>query len=210
MLNIFHEGQPIESANKVGILIHGRGATVSSILSLRDHLNLDEFALVLPQANNNTWYPYSFMAPDHMNEPFLTEAIQEIDHIVQDLLKQGFTSDKIYLFGFSQGACLSLEYAARNPKKYGAVVAFTGGLIGEQLDIPKYSGDFEQTPVFIGSSEEDMHVPLSRIDESVKVFKQMGAKVNTLIFPDRYHTIRQEEVDWVNSNILTAKKKVVV
>jgi len=210
MLNIFHEGQSLEKATKVAILIHGRGASVSSILSLQEHLNLDDFALVLPQAENNSWYPYSFMAPDHMNEPSLSNAIQEIDHIVQDLLKQGFTSDRIYLIGFSQGACLSLEYAGRNPKKYGGVIAFTGGLIGEQLDLPKYKGDFEGTPIFIGSSEEDMHVPLSRIEDSKDVLKSMGAKVNTLIFPDRYHTIRQEEVDWVNSNILTSKKKMMV
>ena len=133
-------GKPISEAKKVAIMIHGRGASAESIVSLKDYLNLDDFAILAPQAPNNTWYPYSFMAPDQSNEPSLTQAIEIIDALVKEAKENGFTSDQIYFIGFSQGACLSLEYAARNASNYGGVIAFTGGLIGEVLDTEKYSG----------------------------------------------------------------------
>lgn len=209
MINVFNEGATFEAADKVAIMIHGRGGTVSSILALRDYLNLDGFALILPQAKNNTWYPFSFMSPDHTNQPALSEAILELDEIVKDLYSNGFKSEQIYFIGFSQGACLALEYAARNANKYGGVIAFTGGLIGENLDSSKYVGDFAQAPIFIGSSEADVHVPLSRINESVALLEGHGAKVTKLIFADRQHTIRHEEVDWVNENILTKSQTAI-
>ncbi|GAB2623180.1 alpha/beta hydrolase [Belliella aquatica] len=195
-------GKSFDDAKKVAIMIHGRGVSAESIISLKDYLNLEDFAILAPQAPNNTWYPYSFMAPDHSNEPSLTQAIQIIDELVKEAKENGFTSDQIYFIGFSQGACLSLEYAARNANKYGGVIAFTGGLIGEVLDTEKYSGKFLGTPIFIGSSHKDMHVPLTRIQDSAEVFELMGAATKTLIFQDTNHTIREEEIDWVNNNIL--------
>lgn len=202
MPEVKHEGKAIEAANKVAIMIHGRGASAASILGLRQYLNLDGFALLAPQAPGGSWYPYSFMAPDANNEPAFSKSIQIIGDIVKDLLEKGFSSDQIYFIGFSQGACLSLEYTSQNANKYGGVIAFTGGLIGENLNSAKYKGDFLGTPVFIGSSQKDMHVPLSRIEASAELVKNLGAEVKTLIFPDTLHTIRQEEIEWVNKHIL--------
>lgn len=195
-------GLPIDQASKVAVLIHGRGANASGILALKDHLNLDDFALLAPEAEGNSWYPYSFMAPDSSNEQAYSKAISQIEELLQDLYSQGFQSEQIYSIGFSQGACLSLEFAARFAKKYGGVIAFTGGLIGEQLVPEKYSGSFEHTQIFIGSSKKDFHVPLERIKLSVDLLVKMGAEVKLLIFEDSDHTIRKEEIDWVNSNIL--------
>lgn len=202
MHEVIQSGKPIEEATKVAIMIHGRGAKAATILSLSQYLNLDEFALLAPQAQGGSWYPYSFMAPDTNNQPAFSNSIQIIDDIVKEVLGKGFTTDQIYFIGFSQGACLSLEYVTQNAKKYGGVIAFTGGLIGEKLNPAKYKGDFLGTPVFIGSSQKDMHVPLSRIEASAELIKNLGAEVKTLIFPDTQHTIRQEEIDWVNKNML--------
>jgi len=201
MNNIIRKGTAIQEADKVAILIHGRGASAASILSLADHLNLDGFALMAPEAEGNTWYPYSFMAPDQQNEPAFSKAVGMIDALVKDCLKEGITSENIYFIGFSQGACLTLEYTAQNALHYGGVIAFTGGLIGQTLNKDKYKGDFAKTPIFIGSSERDMHVPLSRIEESANLLKDMGADVKMMIFKDAQHTIRKEEIEWVNKNI---------
>lgn len=202
MPNLLHAGIPLDQAKKVAIMIHGRGATAESILGLADHLNLLDFALIAPQAPGSTWYPYSFMAPDDSNQPSFSESMHTVDAIIKDLIKRGFFPEQIYFIGFSQGACLSLEFATQHAQKYGAVIAFTGGLIGEKFNPSKYHGDFQGTPVFIGSSHRDMHVPLSRINESTKQIEKMGANMKTMIFQDTQHTIRQEEVDWVNENIL--------
>jgi phospholipase/carboxylesterase len=202
MSEIISAGLPLDQASKVAILIHGRGASASGIFTLRDHLNLDDFAVLAPEAVGNSWYPYSFMAPEESNEPAYSLAIQQLRDITDDLYNTGFTSEQIYLIGFSQGACLSLEFSARFAKKYGGVIAFTGGLIGQKIQSEKYSGSFEQTPVFIGSSKQDFHVPLERIKLSAELLVDMEANVKTLIFEDSDHTIRKEETDWVNSNIL--------
>ncbi|PSL05538.1 alpha/beta hydrolase [Cecembia rubra] len=195
-------GKPLEEAKKVAVMVHGRGGNTASILGLADYLHLDDFALVAPQAPGNTWYPYSFMAPDKSNEPSFSNSLKTLDGIVEDLKAKGFDSEQVFFIGFSQGACLSLEYTAQKAQKWGGVIAFTGGLIGEQFNPSKYGGDFDGCPVFFGSSYQDMHVPLSRIEESALQFEKMGANVKKLIFPDTNHTIRQEEIDWVNENIL--------
>lgn len=203
MHDVTHRGLPIEQAKKAAILIHGRGATAQSILSLSTQLRLDEFALLAPQADGNSWYPYSFMAPDQSNDPFLKNSLAKIQKVYDYLKDKGFPSDQIYFIGFSQGACLSLEFAARNAKKFGGVVAFTGGLIGEKLKKDNYSGNFEQTPVFVGSSDRDFHVPAERIEASADLLRGMGAEVTVNLFSDPQHTIRQEEIDWVNKHMLS-------
>jgi len=202
MSNISRKGPGLNETAKAAILIHGRGASAQSILTLGDHLDLKDFALLAPQAEGNTWYPYSFMAPDQQNEPAYSKAIATIDKLVGECLNSGLKPKNLYFIGFSQGACLTLEYAAIYAKKYGGVIAFTGGLIGERISKDKYKGDFAGTPVFIGSSNRDMHVPLSRIEESAAIMESMGAEVKTLIFDDPEHTIRQEEIEWVNGNML--------
>ncbi|MCH7398290.1 dienelactone hydrolase family protein [Belliella sp. DSM 107340] len=203
MSEIKRTGTTLDKAKKVAIMLHGRGASADSIIGLKDYLDLEDFAILAPQAVGNTWYPYSFMAPDQNNEPSLTHALHAVGELVEEATSAGISSDQIYFIGFSQGACLSLEYTSRNAKKYGGVIAFTGGLIGEKIDLSKYSGTFSGTPIFIGSSYKDMHVPLSRIEKSIEIMEKMGAATKTLIFQDTNHTIRQEEIDWVNVNILS-------
>ncbi|WP_296700090.1 dienelactone hydrolase family protein [Algoriphagus sp.] len=202
MSNLKTAGLPLEKAKKAAILIHGRGATATSILSLSDYLKLEDFALLAPQADGNTWYPFSFMAPDLQNGIALENSISILESAWSKIVDSGILPENIYLIGFSQGACLSLEFTSRNAQKLGGVIAFTGGLIGEKLQPEKYTGDFNGTPVFIGSSDRDFHVPASRIKESAELMTKMGANVKTWLFDDPEHTIREEEINWVNTNIL--------
>jgi phospholipase/carboxylesterase len=195
------KGVPLGKAKKAIILIHGRGATADSILSLSSYLNLSEYAILAPQADGNSWYPYGFMASDEWNQGALERSLGIIEGITQEILDAGIPHDQIYLAGFSQGACLSLEFAAQNATKFGGVVAFTGGLIGEKLDAEKYSGDFSGTPIFIGSSSRDFHVPAKRINESADLLRKMGADVTVKLYEDSDHTIRTDEINWVNHQI---------
>jgi phospholipase/carboxylesterase len=202
MPEIKQAGLSLDKAKKAAILIHGRGASAESILSLKSHLNLEGYALLAPQAAGNSWYPFSFMAPDAQNKVDLENSLNTIKATWDKILDAGISPENIFLIGFSQGACLSLEFSSRNAQKLGGVIAFTGGLIGEKLQPEKYQGDFAGTSVFIGSSERDFHVPLSRIKASAELMEKMGANVKQLIFSDPEHTIRKEEIDWVNENIL--------
>ncbi|EOR95835.1 phospholipase/carboxylesterase [Arcticibacter svalbardensis MN12-7] len=195
-------GAPIGEAKSALIMLHGRGSTAQNILGLATALkNLDQFALFAPQATQNSWYPYSFMAPDEQNQPALNSALDTIDKVVNRILDGGIPADKIYFLGFSQGACLTLEYIARNPKKYGGAVAFTGGLVGEHLNRDHYKGDFDQTPVLITTGNPDVHVPLTRVEKSVKVLKELNADVQLKIYPGGSHTISQEEITLANKHI---------
>ncbi|MFL0686008.1 MAG: alpha/beta hydrolase [Algoriphagus aquaeductus] len=201
MLNTKKKGLPLDQAKKALIMIHGRGATADSILSLSSHLNLTDYAIVAPQANGNTWYPYGFMASDEGNHASLERSLGFIEEVFSEILDAGILPEQIYLVGFSQGACLSLEFAARNARRLGGVAAFTGGLIGEQLNPEKYQGDFLGTPIFIGSSKQDFHVPASRIQESAVLLEKMGAEVTVKLFDDSEHTIRAEEIKLANQKI---------
>lgn len=195
--NILTAGKKLEESDKVLIMIHGRGSTASNILSLSSHLNADDCTLIAPQATNNTWYPYSFLEPPIQNEPWLSSAITLLGEIVNDLAK---TVDKkrIYFLGFSQGACLTLEFITRNAERYGGCIAFTGGLIGDKIYTDNYNGDFQNTPVFIGSSDPDPHVPVQRVHDTVKILKSMNASVTEKIYERMGHTIIQDEIDHAN------------
>lgn len=194
-------GKSLDQAEKVLIMIHGRGGTAQDILSMSGYLNVSEFALVAPQAAGNTWYQQSFLAPREYNEPSLSNALNTIKETVLDLEKAGFSKEQIYFLGFSQGACLTLDYVASNAARYGGVVAFTGGLIGEVVDHRNYHGDFDGTPIFIGSSDPDMHVPVSRVKESTVLLEEMGAMVTEIIYENMGHTISQAEITQVNKLI---------
>jgi len=191
-------GLPINKASKALIMLHGRGAGAMDILSLRSQFRVDEFYIVAPQATNATWYPFSFMTPIHQNEPWLSSALDLLNSIVGDINKAGIASDKIYLLGFSQGACLTLEFATRNARQWGGVVAFTGGLIGDRIYTENYKGDFQGTKVFIGNSDKDPHVPLARTEESRRVMEKRGAIVTLKIYPNMPHTIIEDEIEVVN------------
>jgi phospholipase/carboxylesterase len=192
-------GSSLEKAEKVLIMLHGRGDSARSFIGLSRELELSGFAVMALQAEQNTWYPNSFLAPVSSNQPYLDESLGEIKKLAGELYGQGFAPGQIYLLGFSQGACLALEFAARNAKKYGGIIAFTGGLIGEGLSHHEYRGDFDHTPVFIGASDHDPHVPEQRIDETVYVLEKMGAKVEKIMYPGMGHTINREELDKANA-----------
>ncbi len=192
---IVEAGQPLTKAKKALIMLHGRGATAEDILSLHTYLPVDDFYIVAPQATNYTWYPYSFMAPVQQNEPWLGSALELINNLAGDIKSAGLTSDKIFILGFSQGACLTLEFATRNAHRWGGVIAFTGGLIGEKIFRDSYQGNFNGTPVFMSNGTNDPHVPLHRSEESKKVLEEMGAHVTLSVYPHRPHTILQEELD---------------
>ncbi len=196
--NIVAAGQPLTSESKVLILLHGRGATAEDILSLSHYLNVKDFALLAPQATNNSWYPQSFLAPPAQNEPWLSSALSIINEVVEDVLSKGVTEQQIYFAGFSQGACLTLEYITRNARQYGGAVAFTGGLVGDKLYTDNYAGDFQQTPVFIGTSDPDPHVPVHRVLATEAQLKKMNANVQVKVYPNMGHTINDDEIKRAN------------
>jgi phospholipase/carboxylesterase len=201
MSNWIQTGLPLSGSKKAIILLHGRGATAESILSLADYLELADFSIFAPQAAQRTWYPYGFMASDEGNLSSLNSSLQQVSLLFQFLIENGKAPEQIYVMGFSQGACLSLEFAALNAQKLGGVVAFTGGLIGEKLEEKKYSGDFQGTPILLSSSAHDMHVPAQRINDSAQLLQKMGAEVSLKFFEDELHTIRPEELTWVNQTL---------
>ena len=195
-------GMPADQAKKAMIMLHGRGASAVSILTLKDHLQLDGYAIFAPQATEHSWYPYSFMAPVSNNQPALDSALEVIGSLVDDIKQQGIAQENIYFLGFSQGACLTLEYVTRNAGKYGGVIAFTGGLIGEKLISENYTGDFDQTPVLITTGDPDPHVPVSRVNETVSLVKKLNANVTLKIYKGRQHTVTNEELALANSILL--------
>lgn len=201
--NIITVGKDLQEADKALIMIHGRGGSNKDIIALSTQLKVTDFALVAPQATNNTWYPYSFMAPPSQNEPWLSSALDLLKGVVDDLKGNGFKTENIYFLGFSQGACLTLEFVTRNAKRYGGVAAFTGGLIGDKIYSENYTGDFEDTPVFIGTGNPDAHVPLGRVHESTLILKNMNANVLEKVYDNRAHTISQDEIDRVNEFVFS-------
>ena len=203
--NILTAGKKLEESEKALIMIHGRGSTAKNILSLSSYLNVNDYILVAPQATNNTWYPYSFLELPAHNEPWLSSAIELLGEIVADLAK---TVDKknIYFLGFSQGACLTLEFVTRNAERYGGCIAFTGGLIGDKIYTANYKGDFKNTPIFIGTSDPDPHVPVQRVHDTVKILRSMNASVAEKIYERMGHTINQDEIDSVNNLIFSNTK----
>lgn len=202
---IITAGAPVGQAKMALIMIHGRGASANSILSLADHLSLPEdMAIIAPQATQHSWYPYSFMVPVENNEPALSSALALINEIVDDLAKQGIDRKNIYFLGFSQGACLTLEYVARHGQRYGGIMAFTGGLIGQELKLSNYSGDFAQTPVLIATGDPDPHVPVSRVEETVAQLTKMNADVLFKVYKGRPHTVTQEELNLAEQHVLKA------
>jgi phospholipase/carboxylesterase len=195
-------GTPVGEAKKAIILLHGRGGSAQDIISLKRHLDLAGMAVYAPQAANDSWYPYSFMAPAAQNQPALDSALSLIGELVAEIEADGISAENIYFGGFSQGACLTLEYTARNAKRYGGIFAFTGGLIGQELAEKNYEGNFAATPVFISTGDPDPHVPVLRVKESIEILVRMNAKVVPAIYPGRRHTISAEEIKLVNEHIL--------
>lgn len=200
-LDIKTGGKSLNEAEKVLIMIHGRGGSAQDIVSLSQHLNVKDYALLAPQATNGTWYPFSFMAPVEQNEPWLSSAVEMVEKTVQTALDAGIKAENIYFFGFSQGACLTLEFLARNAQKFGGAAAIIGGVIGEKIDRENYKGDFAQTPIFLGTSNPDFHVPVERVYATANILKEMNADVTEKIYANFGHSINQEEIEWANALI---------
>ncbi len=200
-------GAEADEAELAVILIHGRGATAESILMLADELDADGVHYIAPQAANYTWYPYSFLEPTEKNEPGLSSGLQAIADLLMDLDKAGFARNKVILAGFSQGGCLASEFAARHPGRFGGVVAFSGGLIGDRVEESAYQGDFEGTPVFLGCSDRDPHIPADRVDETETVFRNIGADVVKKIYPGMPHTVNRDELEQMKKLIDAARSE---
>jgi phospholipase/carboxylesterase len=197
--NVIRAGAPLGAARAAMILVHGRGASAEGMLGLADAFGADDIAYVAPRARSGSWYPYSFMAPIAQNEPHLSSALKTISDVVEDLERQGMPAEKIVIAGFSQGACLALEFAARNARRFGGVAALSGGLIGPEGMPRDYAGSLADTPVFLGCSDVDFHIPLTRVNESTEVLSKLGGKVTEIIYPGMGHTIVKDEVEHVKT-----------
>jgi phospholipase/carboxylesterase len=193
-LGVPSAGAPLARATGAVIMLHGRGATAQSILSLADVLAFPDLTYVAPQAPGGSWYPYSFLAPLADNEPALSRALGTVAALVDGLAGQGFGPERTVILGFSQGGCLGLEYAARNARRYGAVIGLSAGLIGPEGTPRIYDGSLAGTPVFLGCSDTDSHVPLTRVEETARVLGGLGAEVTERIYPGMGHTIVDDEI----------------
>jgi predicted esterase len=177
--------------------MHGRGGTADEVLAIADALAAPDVAYLVPQAEGRSWYPHSFLSPIPQNEPFLTAALGVIGGLVADLERQGTSAERVVLMGFSQGGCLSLEFAARHARRYGAVVGLSAGLIGSPGTPREYAGSLASTPVFIGCSDVYAHIPIARVHESAAVLRSLGALVDERIYPGMGHTINRDEIEAV-------------
>jgi len=187
-------GAPIAGAKGVVIMVHGRGAGPENILDLVPVFDRPALAYLAPAAANSTWYPFSFMSETTKNEPFLSSALQRLADLVAEIESHGHPRERIVLLGFSQGACLASEFAVRHASRFGGVIAFSGGLIGPPGTTWERGGSFAGTPVFLGCSDVDAHVPKTRVDESAAVFSRLHATVTERIYPGMGHTINDDEI----------------
>lgn len=201
-----HQNQPTASAGPdldtvtaVMILLHGRGATAESILQVAREFHREDVTYLAPQAAGNSWYPQSFLAPIEHNEPGLSSAFTVIRRLIDDSVTAGVTRDRVILLGFSQGACLATEFAARNAHRYGGVVGLSGGLIGPDGTPRDYDGSLQSTPVFLGCSDRDPHIPVERVHETARVFDALDGNVTKRIYPGMGHTVNRDELDAVES-----------
>jgi predicted esterase len=190
---ILQAGEPLATARGAMLLVHGRGATAEDIMTIAAELQSPGFAYLAPQAANNAWYPNSFMAPIESNEPHLSSALNLLQTLLERV-EESVPASRVVLLGFSQGACLATEFAARNARRYGGVVGLSGGLIGPEGTPRDYPGSFEGTPVFLGCSDVDPHIPKERVIETADIFERMGASVITRLYPGMAHTVSLEEI----------------
>ena len=190
-------GAPLDKAQAAMLMVHGRGASAEDILTLAKEFDQPRFAYLAPQAATRTWYPNRFLVPLEQNEPWLSSAFSFVGDVFTEIINAGIPPERMMLLGFSQGACLALEFAARNAQRYGGVVGLSGALIGPD-DTPRdYKGSLEGTPVFLGCSDVDFHVPKERVNESAEVLGRLGGKVTKRLYPNFDHSVNQDEIDFV-------------
>ena len=193
---LLQAGAALEQAAAAMIMLHGRGATAQDIISLAHEFEQQSVIYLAPQAANFSWYPNRFMAPRAANEPHLTTALKTVDALLAKIYQAGIPAEKTLLLGFSQGACLALEYAARNPQRYGGVLALSGGLIGAPGELEYPPGDLAGTPVFLGCSPADPHIPQTRVQESEQIMRALGAETTLRFYPQLGHAVNLEEIEF--------------
>ena len=205
-----HQDKPLETAGAspenataAMVLLHGRGSTAQEILQMTEQFAAENVAYLAPQAAGNTWYPNPFTAPVESNEPVRTSGLQAVDDAISVAEVADIPNDRVVILGFSQGGCLASEFVARNPDRYGGLVALSGGLIGESIDPDEYAGDLNGTTVFLGCSDTDPHIPAERVNESATVFERLGGDVTTRLYEGMGHGINGDEIQFV-SELLTA------
>jgi phospholipase/carboxylesterase len=203
-----HEEQPVETAGETFedadaavLMLHGRGATPESVLALAREFDTPGVAYLAPAAANRTWYPTPFTAPTESNQPHLDSALATVGNRLGAIEDAGIPPEKTVLLGFSQGACLASEFAARNPRRYGGVVALSGGLIGPEVALADYAGDLDGTPAFVGCSDADPHIPIERVEATGEILESLGADVTERIYPGMGHTINADEIEHVAAMI---------
>jgi phospholipase/carboxylesterase len=194
MVQLAAAGAPLAKARAAAVLLHGRGSNAGDMLGLAQEFGQRDIAYVAPEAPRGSWYPYSFLAPLEQNEPHLSDALGTVGATFAQLAGEGYPPERVALIGFSQGGCLALEYAARHAKRYGAVAGLSAGLIGPPGLPRTYAGALSGTPVFLGCSDIDGHIPLARVHESRDVFARMGATVTERIYPGMGHTVNADEI----------------
>lgn len=188
-------GAPLARAKAAMVLLHGRGASAENMLMLAEVFAQPDVACFAPQAPGGSWYPYSFLSPIDQNEPHLSRSLAAVGRLVQGL--SDFGLERVVLLGFSQGGCLALEFAARNARRYGAVIGLSAGLIGPENTPRDYAGSLAGTRVFLGCSDNDAHIPLRRVKESSRVLGALGGEVVERIYPGMGHTINDDEIGQV-------------
>lgn len=198
-------GEPFATAQGALVMIHGRGASAEDILSLADVLDVSGYTLLAPQATGYSWYPLPFLAPMERNEPWLSSALAKIGDVLAQVAAAGIPPERTVLLGFSQGACLSLEYAARNARRYGGVAGLSGGLIGPDETPRDYPGSLAGTPIFLGCSDVDPHIPAQRVRASATVLERLGGAVTMRLYPGLGHTVNRDEADAVNRLLAAAR-----
>jgi len=199
-------GAPLDRARAAMIMVHGRGASAEDILSLSEEFTDSAFAYLAPQAAGSVWYPQSFLSPIAANEPGLSSALAVLAGVVARVKDSGIPPERVILLGFSQGACLVLEFAARNARRYGGVAGLSGGLIGPVGTPRDYSGSFEGTPMFLGCSVMDPHIPRERVEQTNDVLGSLGAVVTMRLYPEPGHSVNEDEVEFVRSMISSTEK----
>lgn len=190
---VLRAGTPLERARAAMILVHGRGASAHDIMTVGNELSHPDIAYLAPEAKGNAWYPYPFTAPLEQNEPYLSSALELLESLLSEVMEH-VTREHVMLLGFSQGACLTLEFAARHAARYGGVIAFSGGLIGPDGTSRDYPGSFAGTPAFIGCSDVDPHIKKERVIEAGDVLKRMNAGVTVKLYPNMPHTVNADEI----------------
>lgn len=191
---VLRTGAELGQAKAAMIMLHGRGAGADDIIGLAEIIDRSDIIFLAPEAAGRVWYPNSFLAPVGLNEPGRSSALKTIAGLIARLGAAKIGPEKTALLGFSQGACLALEFAARNPRRYGAILALSGGLIGEEIAAKDYSGSLDGTPVFLGCSDSDPHIPLNRVRDSAAIMGRLGGDVNERIYPSMGHLIVEDEI----------------